>query len=164
MKQKKMTDEQRKSAIEMVKSGIKKSHVANYFQVSKQYISQLMEKENKPKKEKTRRSRLNTMLKQNRKKQLAHYLVSSAIMDGVLHPQPCEKCGKNNPPIGRKIIDAHHDDYDKPLQVRWLCRKHHKEMHKYLPNKNRKKSIFILPKPTNPKAQKIRDLLGSIPS
>ena len=36
--------------------------------------------------------------------------------------QPCEICG------GCKT-DAHHDDYNKPLEVRWLCRNCHKEWH-----------------------------------
>ena len=26
----------------------------------------------------------------------------------------------------------HHDDYSKPFEIRWLCRKHHKEEHKNL--------------------------------
>jgi hypothetical protein len=36
---------------------------------------------------------------------------------------PCEVCKETN-------VDAHHDDYNKPLDVRWLCKKHHREHHK----------------------------------
>jgi hypothetical protein len=39
-----------------------------------------------------------------------------------LTPQPCEKC--ENPKSER-----HHDDYSKPKEVRWLCKKHHMEQH-----------------------------------
>lgn len=46
-----------------------------------------------------------------------------AINQGILIKQPCEKCGKVK-------VDAHHDDYSKPLDVRWLCRKHHLEHHR----------------------------------
>jgi hypothetical protein len=41
---------------------------------------------------------------------------------GLLIAQPCERCG--NPKV-----HAHHDDYSKPLDVKWLCRKHHAMRH-----------------------------------
>jgi ribosomal protein S27AE len=43
-------------------------------------------------------------------------------MEHTLTRQPCEECGAKN-------AMAHHDDYTKPLQVRWLCRKHHRLFH-----------------------------------
>jgi hypothetical protein len=46
----------------------------------------------------------------------------AAIKKGVLTRQPCKVCG--NPKV-----EAHHDDYSKPFDVRWLCHKHHREVH-----------------------------------
>lgn len=48
-------------------------------------------------------------------------MVKSAIRSGRLIPQGCEICGKK--------ADAHHDDYGRPLNVRWLCRPHHRRFH-----------------------------------
>ena len=48
--------------------------------------------------------------------------VGLAIKKGKLTRQPCEKCGAEK-------TDAHHDDYAKPLEVRWLCRSHHIQWH-----------------------------------
>lgn len=45
-----------------------------------------------------------------------------AIVKGDLVRKPCEVCGELK-------VHAHHDDYNKPLEVRWLCEKHHKEHH-----------------------------------
>lgn len=44
----------------------------------------------------------------------ANMAVSNAIRDGRLKKQPCEKCGS-------KRVQAHHDDYSKPLKVKWFC-------------------------------------------
>jgi len=40
---------------------------------------------------------------------------------GKLIPKPCEVCGGK--------AQKHHDDYSKPLQVRWLCRRDHMKEH-----------------------------------
>lgn len=57
----------------------------------------------------------------------ARALVQKAITSGKLTRQPCSVCGSE------ENIEAHHDDYDKPLEVRWLCSLHHKEHHKVHP-------------------------------
>lgn len=57
------------------------------------------------------------------RKYAAHNAVSNAIRDGYLIPQPCEECGS------KKYIHAHHDDYLKQLDVRWLCAACHRDWH-----------------------------------
>lgn len=52
----------------------------------------------------------------------AYVAVRNAIKSGKLLPRPCAVCG-------RKKTHAHHRDYLKPLDVEWLCPKHHKEKH-----------------------------------
>lgn len=52
----------------------------------------------------------------------ARLMVRNAIRRGDLARGPCECCGAEK-------VDAHHDDYEKPLAVRWLCRIHHSDLH-----------------------------------
>lgn len=59
---------------------------------------------------------------ENPKKWSAHCAVNNAVRDGRLLKQPCEQCGEIE-------SHGHHDDYDKPLSVRWLCAVHHKLWH-----------------------------------
>lgn len=56
-------------------------------------------------------------------KMRARSLMSAAIKRGQLVRQPCEKCGEPK-------VHGHHTDYSKPLDVMWLCRKHHYEEHR----------------------------------
>jgi DNA-directed RNA polymerase subunit RPC12/RpoP len=45
----------------------------------------------------------------------------SAVRWGRMERKPCEVCGEK--------AEGHHEDYSKPYDVRWLCRKHHNETH-----------------------------------
>lgn len=53
----------------------------------------------------------------------AHNSLNNALRDGKIEKSPCEICGNE------KSV-AHHDDYNKPLSVRWLCQAHHKQWHR----------------------------------
>jgi len=61
------------------------------------------------------------------KKKQARALVGTHIKYGKLIPLPCSVCGSSP-------AEAHHDDYDQPLSVRWLCLKHHRKLHAKSPN------------------------------
>lgn len=51
----------------------------------------------------------------------ANGLVSWAIKNKIIFPKSCEICGMDGKDkIGRRLINAHHDDYSKPFNVRWL--------------------------------------------
>ncbi len=49
--------------------------------------------------------------------------VGTAVRKGKLLRLPCSVCGKTK-------VQGHHPDYNKPLEVVWLCEKHHRELHK----------------------------------
>lgn len=59
---------------------------------------------------------------ERKKRRKARELFHHYMRDNHMERQPCEICGDK--------AEAHHDDYDKPLEVRWLCFKHHREWHK----------------------------------
>jgi len=60
---------------------------------------------------------------QHPRKAAAWVIFKAAVRAGRLAKLPCAVCG------ARKT-DGHHEDYDKPLAVVWLCRKHHHQRHR----------------------------------
>ena len=65
----------------------------------------------------------------------ARYALNRAVKSGAItRPSHCEQCGQieelNH--RGQTNIHGHHDDYAKPLEVRWLCRKCHVAHHRAL--------------------------------
>ena len=72
---------------------------------------------------KASRDRWNARRCRTDQKEIARRAVKLAVAAGELVRQPCEVCGAFP-------TDGHHPDYFKPLDVRWLCRKHHGAEHR----------------------------------
>lgn len=58
----------------------------------------------------------------------AHRHVHAAVKKGLLiRPETCSRCGASpKTKDGRSAIQGHHADYEKPLDVEWLCPKCHR--------------------------------------
>lgn len=55
----------------------------------------------------------------------ARNMLNASIIKGVIQkPDTCESC------LEKVRVCGHHDDYSKPLDVRWLCYPCHTEWHK----------------------------------
>lgn len=67
--------------------------------------------------EQTRRQRA-----RNPEKYKARQAVGGALRGGQLIKEACNICGST------ERVEAHHHDYSKPLDVIWLCFKHHREI------------------------------------
>ncbi len=61
----------------------------------------------------------------------AQNVLEKATASGkVIRPDKCETCGSTQTFIdGRSSIQGHHTDYNKPLDVMWLCQKCHHKWH-----------------------------------
>lgn len=57
-------------------------------------------------------------IENNPEKVKAHRKIFTEVRAGRIIPQKCF-CGKKG--------EAHHEDYTKPLEVIWLCKKHHRQ-------------------------------------
>jgi len=77
-----------------------------------------------------------------------------------LIPEPCAVCG--NPKT-----QAHHDDYNKPDEIRWLCQNHHAEWHRNnvtpsITEETLDNAVIQLPSPGRPSNNKPRSYKGSL--
>ena len=65
------------------------------------------------------------------RKYLTYIITHNAIRDNRLNKRPCEICGET-------LVQAHHDNYSKPLDVLWFCVRHHREKHVHMREMNLK--------------------------
>lgn len=60
-----------------------------------------------------------------KKKAICRSYANVYLKRGLLEKKPCKYCGDED-------SQMHHDDYDKPLEVDWVCRFCHLSVHRYL--------------------------------
>jgi len=57
-----------------------------------------------------------------KERRAARSALFQAVKTGAVERFPCFVCGEDH-------SEAHHPDYSMPLDVVWLCKPHHKEIH-----------------------------------
>jgi len=131
-KLRKVSAEQIQQAVEMYSKGLSIQKIADYYSVSRQAMWDLLR----------RRTPMRSNLRYGAENHFhrggatavdrAQNLVDEAVKTGILQRKiKCSQCGAT--PVfkdGRSGIHAHHCDYNKPLEVMWLCQKCHHEWHK----------------------------------
>lgn len=65
---------------------------------------------------------LHPMTAEQRRRANARSYLKTYVRRGKVRREPCAVCGAGK-------AEGHHEDYGKPLEVRWLCRAHHLEHH-----------------------------------
>lgn len=101
-----------------------RGHISPRHTVNKVCVecAQQWQREWRPNNRESQRRTKAKYLSNHNETRLAHDAVFRAIRRGDLVRQNCEKCGKSN-------THAHHEDYSRPLDVRWLCPECHAEIH-----------------------------------
>ena len=72
-------------------------------------------------------------IRKNKGKQLARLSLNYQVSIGnVAKPDRCSKCRK------KKKLQGHHEDYSKPLKVKWLCIGCHADEHRKIKKHEKK--------------------------
>lgn len=103
---------------ECTKADAKANYIANYDH----YQAYERKREQQPERKAKLIKYLRTMRAVHPEHAKARARVTYHLRTGQLVKKPCEVCGAAK-------VEAHHDDYTKPLEVRWLCHYHHREVH-----------------------------------
>ncbi len=132
-KLKKLTEEQALQATKSYDDGMSLGDLAHIYGVTRQGMWDLIR----------RRTNLRTQKRYGKDNHFyrggaradarAHDILEKAVLYGKLHnPEICSCCGSSERfKDGRTAIQGHHDDYNKPLDIRWLCQQCHHEWHKH---------------------------------
>lgn len=119
-------------AVALYDSGLSIGDCSAYYGVSRQAMWVALQRRGCGFRSQTRSGTANHFHRGTRAHDRAQNLCEVAVRKGALVPGPCETCGENGRmKDGRRNVQAHHDDYNKPLAVRWLCQPCHHEWHRH---------------------------------
>lgn len=123
------------NAVQLYESGMSIQDCADYFEISRQAMHKILKRRNCNFRDNLKYGEDNHFFRDadsnNTKKRRVQHFTDKAIQKGILiRPYYCEKCGGTQLfSDGRNGIQAHHSDYNKPLNVIWLCQKCHHQWH-----------------------------------
>lgn len=118
-------------AVSLYESGLSVGIVASFYGISRQAMWKILKRRGCEFRAQLRYGTANHFHRGTKDDDRAQHLVEAAIKKGILVPRPCEVCGDDGRMRdGRRRVQAHHDDYNKPLEVRWLCQRDHHAWHK----------------------------------
>jgi ribosomal protein S27AE len=115
------------TAIVMYNGGLSIGEVANIFGLSRQAMWDILRRRGVQFRPQKRFGSDNTFHRGGRTngKKQARQAMQIATDKGIIRRGTvCEQCGDGG------VVEGHHDDYNKPLSVRWLCKRCHFEWHK----------------------------------
>jgi hypothetical protein len=94
--------------------------------LKRKHNREYMQRERKRNPEKYRkRERIFSRVRPKNKKYLARKKLNNALKRGAINkPNKCNGCGKETK------VTAHHENYEKPLDVEWLCYECHGKKHR----------------------------------
>ncbi len=128
----KTKDKKYDEAVNMYNQGLSIQNVADFYGVTRQAMWMVLKRRGCKFRDQLKFSEGNHFYRGGKRASgRVHDIVELALERGILiRPVLCE-CGKA-PTFknGRTAIQSHHDDYNKPLEVRWLCQSCHHEWHK----------------------------------
>lgn len=116
----------------MYEAGLSIQQVAEFYGVTRQAMFDILRRRGTQMRPKPSGSD-NHFFRGTKASDRAQNTLEKAVQRGiVVRKTHCETCGSVPPPKrnGSSSIEAHHPDYNKPLDVMWLCQKCHHEWHK----------------------------------
>ena len=121
-------------AVDMYNAGMSIEEVADYYQVSRQSMWKCLQRRGVTFRDNKKYGEDNHFYRGSKADDHAQNILEKAIEKGlVVRKTKCETCGYEGEfANGRTAIQAHHHDYNRPLDVTWLCQKCHHEWHKNL--------------------------------
>lgn len=119
-------------AVDMYNLGMSIQDIADYYGVSRQSMRKVLQRRGVVFRDNKRYGEENHFYRGGpTSSDHAQNVLEYAIRKGVVERKTtCECCGESGTfSDGRTKIQAHHPDYNHPLDVMWLCQKCHHEWH-----------------------------------
>lgn len=120
------------NVIELYQSGLSVQDVANFHGITRQAMWMILKRRGCQFRPQKRTGADNHFYRGgSTASDRAQNIVESAIEKNIIQrPNQCEQCGASYTfKDGRTAIQAHHIDYNKPLDIVWLCQQCHFEWH-----------------------------------